>query len=274
MARPQMSNTSFGCPARDFLDSVGPIMADSIDSTMHPAPTRFSSFHLAIQAAKLTFSTALDVLRETWPFLLGLQLLYGGANQFFSYAMNQLGFMSEEDLPLLATIAGAELIFTLVWSSFWVMVICSAAGRGQGRPMTTFPSRLNHLLIEQVRGLASIVWRMPFFLLPALIQYVRLAFVPFVVILDRAYDRGEVDALAASKSLSKGHFWLLGVTLLLSSVTPWLAEEMTRSGSGPFFSRNPIGVTLGWLLTLFINLIMTVFMLELFRSRTRPKPTL
>ena len=65
------------------------------------------------------------------------------------------------------------------------------------------------------------------FVIPGLIFWVQLTFVPYVVMFDPEFKSGTVDALERSKLLVKGHFWritgILILCLLLSMVPEfWL----------------------------------------------------
>ena len=226
-----------------------------------------SSLGLLRDALKHLLPTSVKIWQESWLTLVVLQVLYGIGGQFFAYATDQVYAMGREDIPLIAFIAGFELVLTFLWSALWTLVICSTIQSPEEWAAVPISSRFNQLLIEQVRGLASVIWRMPLLLVPAIVQYVRLAFVPYIVALDRAYLRGEVDALQMSRRLSRGHFFLLSITLIITSITPWIAEEIAHAGSGRYFLINPIGVGFGWAMTLIINLLSSVFFLELFRGQ-------
>ena len=214
---------------------------------------RISSTRLLIQAARATPNACRRVIKEAWPQIIGLHFLHAGASQFFSFAMETIRDLGREDLALIGLIAGTELIFTLIWSALWVMIIAASLLRAEGQTPPAVGESFNRLMIEQVRSLASVLWRTPLLLIPALTRYIRLSFVPLVVLLNPRYAQGEVDALEASSELSRGHFWLLSATILASGVLPWMAEELARGESGAFLWLNPLGVITGWLLTLIIN---------------------
>ena len=85
-----------------------------------------------------------------------------------------------EDIGIIAAIAGIDMIFNLVWSAFWVLVLSLAAAhllapaerdRIARALQPAFDSETK-FLIEQTRVLASILWRVPLVIWP-LIQWVR-----------------------------------------------------------------------------------------------------
>lgn len=171
---------------------------------------------------------------------------------------------------MIASIAGIELVFTLVWSSFWVLVVSLAAQQilDPTNPVAQqkkrqLPNTINQILIEQTRVLAAILWRVPL-IVPAGIQWVRLTFVPFVVIFDPAYDLGGKDALHQSRALSKQRFWLLNIYLLVGSIAPWMIESLVK-GDSPWIWESPVAVLAGSLLTLLINVATGLFLFSLYR---------
>ena len=81
------------------------------------------------------------------------------------------------------------------------------------------------LFVEGLRMTAYILLWSIAFIIPGIYKQVRYIFVPFVVLLDLRYQKGEVDALEQSAELTKGIFgWLL--TLFLASFVVDIGFEM------------------------------------------------
>lgn len=198
--------------------------------------------------------------------LVLLQILEGIGSQFLTYATDQMFSIGRENIPLMAFIASVELVMSFLLTALWTLAICSAVQEREEWEAVPLGSRFNQLMIEQVRGLASVIWRMPLFLVPAIVQYIRLRLLPFIVVLDRAYLRGEVDALQMSRKLSRGHFWLLTAFVVATALLQWIADDLVYTGGGRYFLFNPLGVGIEWALTLAINLFSSVFLLEVFRG--------
>ncbi len=251
-----------------LLPLIKPMVDTSLLSGAKPRP----SLRLFLEAIRLVLPTSAHIWREAWFILVGLHVLQALATQFFAYATDQIYAFGREDILLIALFAAFELFLTFLWSALWTLVICSAILTPHEWESAPLRSRFNQLMVEQVRSLAAVIWRLPLLIVPALVEYVRLAFVPFVVTLDRAYLRGDADALQASRELSRGHFWLLTMTLVVSAILVWMAEDLALAGGSHSFIANPFGVSLGWILTLFINLVCTAFLLELFRGLFRNVP--
>lgn len=64
--------------------------------------------------------------------------------------------------------------------------------------------------------MAAIVIRLPLLALPAIYEWLRLTPVPFVVLFHQEYQRGEIDALKASRDFFRRHT----VRTLLLAVLP------------------------------------------------------
>lgn len=230
---------------------------------------KVSSTKLMARSLRETLREFIAVIKNSWGFLAGLTLAQGLANQVFSFALDSLRESGREDLALIAFFAVAQLIFSLAWGAIWLVAVVRAEQQARNPQMIQVHSiwrDFNTLMIEEVRILAAVLWRLPLLVIPSLTEYVRLTFVPYIVVLDPEYRRGQRDALAASRALSRGHFWLLSFTLLVSIVLPWIFEELARGDGGMMIWENPVGVPLGWVLTLLINLVTSLFLLKLFRG--------
>ncbi len=86
------------------------------------------------------------------------------------------------------------------------------------KPRPLLPDRLEFslLLIESLRSLAATLWRVPLLILPALWEFIRLTPVPYVVMFDKSYRRGEIDVLKASRAFFARHrLFVLGLLLLM-----------------------------------------------------------
>ena len=75
------------------------------------------------------------------------------------------------------------------------------------------------LAAESLRGLGRVLLWSLVLLVPGIIQYVRLSFVPYLVAYSKEYNAGSVDALETSKVLTKPILWpLLGITLIMGLI--------------------------------------------------------
>jgi hypothetical protein len=103
-----------------------------------------------------------------------------------------------------------------------------------------------------------------------LIEYVRLALVPFVVIFDEDYGKGRIDALQASRKLVKGKFLLLAFAMMFFMALPWGVEKWIQGEAGPWIWENPVRVSAGIAASLVINVLASVFMYAVYRGLSQP----
>jgi len=236
-----------------------------------------------IGALKETVRSIARMPTMAWLLLLLLHLTDVGTHQYFTYASDFIRSRGREDLLLIATTAGLEVLFNLIWTAFWLITVVGAIGMTveveAGADVESNPvavalktriarsaCHLNPLLIEQIRALASVFWRLPLFIVPAIVRYVRLSLVPFVVLCDPRYAQGNIDALKNSRGLSRGHFFLLALALSANAIAPEVVRRLTQGDQGELLWLNPWGVGLGAALTFPLNVVTTVFMCGLYRQ--------
>lgn len=90
------------------------------------------------------------------------------------------------------------------------------------------PQTLNLMLIESIRSLAAVIIRLPLLLLPAIYEWIRLSIVPYIVLLDRSYRDGGVDALQRARELFRRHWGWVSL-LLLPPAFVWAIELVLAS---------------------------------------------
>jgi hypothetical protein len=229
-------------------------------------------------ALRPTIEIYKSVLQSALAPLLVLEFVEFASAQFFSYATNYVRQMGREDVALIACIAVLEMLVTMIWSAAWLIAVAKIAeGIWQKRVLLpTFKSSMiqhfNQTLIEQVRALAAVIWRIPLLIIPALNEYIRLYFVPLIVILHPDYDKGAVDALEESRRLSRGHFWGLNTLITLIFLGPWLAQSLAQADGSEFIWENPLGVSIGYIVTFFINVFTTIYLCSYFREIMKRQP--
>jgi hypothetical protein len=231
---------------------------------------RVSSARVLVSAIQLVVRLFVPVVVTGGLWLVALHGLEFAAGQGFGYATDYLHRTGREDIAFIAFVALAELCFTLIWSAAWIVAIAELADASNSErvanPSRSLAINFNQVLVELVRSLGSVLWRTPLLIVPALVRYVRLAFIPLVVLFDGDYRQGRADALAVSSRLSRGHFWLLTFVLAISFAVPWYAESLAQGDRGQWVWENPGGALLGWIVTLIINTVSTLFLFGVFRG--------
>lgn len=239
----------------------------------------------APSSTKLMFTAVAESCRWLFPvilknglsgfiWLISLHGLEAAANQGFGLITGALQRSGREDISIIALLAITELVFSLLQSAAWMIVILEIAdavvhGR-RAHPASRLALCFNHVLIEQVRSVASVLWRSPLLVVPAMIRYVRLSLVPLVVILAPEYSEGRQDALRASSSLSRGRFWLLLAVLVVTFGLPALLEHVILGEGSQWVWENPLGVGLSWSLTFIADVLTSLFLFFVFRGITLP----
>lgn len=145
---------------------------------------------------------------------------------------------SEVQLIVLAATLIVSSALELVLASARLVLLNATLSNGP-KPCLNFKhqglmhllSDLNHVLIETVRGLASVIIRVPLFLAPAGVEWIRLLPTPFIVLVEPRYQRGELDALKGSREFFRQHWrWVLislAVMALPTSVDWFISQSMT-----------------------------------------------
>lgn len=211
------------------------------------------------------------ILRTSWKPLLALHLVQLMADQYFSYTTFLINQRGSEDVALIALSSALELLFSLLWSAFWLLTLAPRANAlYDQRPPPSLPTsairNLTQLVIEEMRVLAAVLLRVPLLLFPALIEYIRLSLVPYVVVLDPSYSQGKIDALHASRRLTRRRWTLMGFVVLAALLLNALVPNMIQGDNQGWIWQNPFRVGVASLLTFFINLADGVFLFALYRT--------
>jgi hypothetical protein len=116
-------------------------------------------------------------------------------------------------------------------------------------------SGITQLLIESLRAWGKAMTWGFLLIIPGVIQWLKLSFVPFVTLESQTYARGEIDALETSRKLSKGHLWhITGLMMLFSVLLPLL---LTTWDEERMIWNTPLA-------SLTLTLIETVFTILFF----------
>jgi hypothetical protein len=84
--------------------------------------------------------------------------------------------------------------------------------------MTAFNKHFKHITIENFRAMLAIALKMLLLIVPGLVEILRLVFINYVVQFDPDYQKGNVDALAKSRGLIRGRFWLFALNFAIMGV--------------------------------------------------------
>lgn len=118
----------------------------------------------------------------------------------------------------------------------------------------------SYLIREEMRSLGkSLAWGL-LLILPGLIRFFQLAFVPYVVLLEQGYQEGRIDALElSSKYVRRVWLRLLGLLFFFGLVCPLLFTLLDDWRS---ILRNPLTAAPLWVAELTIVLIFQWLLLK------------
>ena len=170
-------------------------------------------------------------LREAFAALMGLKGLFILVYFGFSMTLDQTltGLMESELLnpdgasAIIWAYGGLSFLVGLLTPLVMAFVILSAWRFPHESTFDVAQKHLGYLVKEEMRVMGkSLLWGL-LLLIPGLIRFFQCLFVPFVVLLDPQYQKGEVDALQASWVRVK-RVWarLLGLFVFFGLIAPLL----------------------------------------------------
>lgn len=208
-----------------------------------------------------------------WKILIAVHILSFLATEAFSWEQDRvLGSGREELMPIFLIFAGSILV-EIVFTTAWVIAVTHAVRSIESKKNfeTNVFQDFNAALIEATRSLARVLRWIPVFIVPGLVKFIRLTFVPFIVVDQPAYKRGSIDALNESERLIKTHFWKILFALVLALGLPSLPGLFLEGENISLASRPSLSIT--WsVFEFFTSLLATVFLFSIYRQlATEPK---
>jgi hypothetical protein len=145
---------------------------------------------------------------------------------------------------------------TLFFSVIGVIIVNQAAWAAENNKIPSMKLALDQnfkfVMIESLRAMLPIIYKFCLFIVPGVIESIRLYWITYVVQFDERYKRGEIDALEESRSLTKGHLWKACFVLIFASslsILPRLGSGNTKTLSDSFLLA----------ILIFISVILEVF---------------
>jgi hypothetical protein len=156
-------------------------------------------------------------LLKSEAFWLGIVFIISGAFGILSEDILKQSSTTSSNWQLQVLMAVTEFVEAIL------VLLILARGVSQIRKFPTdtmiqnpfSPSDLKSFFSEYLRMLAQILFFTVLLIIPGLIRYVQLIFVPFVALFSREYRDGKWDAIEASKTLMQGQYArLVGILIL------------------------------------------------------------
>lgn len=187
-------------------------------------------FNLSLRRAQHKF---IPVIQNSWGFLLGLWILISIFTMYFE-EMLKLDPQRATEVGILATIG---LVLTSLLEAFALLNalpfrLDELERKIKPRPLLPLIKKsIGPLALESIRVAAHVLLWTLAFIIPGIIKWTRLTFVPFVVLLEPAYAHGKIDALKESERRAKGKTWVLFFVLLISQILDAGLDFLTYSST-------------------------------------------
>ncbi len=219
-------------------------------------------------------------IKVTWLGLLSLFIFTEILQHYFHFIAGLTRTTESANLPaILGQILTSLLEFVvfsmLVPLHIMPMTANASAFDLQARTDETFTKftqkHIHALTAESLRALGlTMLWSLAL-ILPGFFKYVRYTFMPYVVVADPVYQRGERDALAYSNDLIKG---FTGQVLLLILV--FMGTEFTRDYMRDQYPlmQSPVIAIMAGLLFFAFNIYANILLFRLYQIRVKVKSEL
>ena len=213
------------------------------------------------RARKTCLKIPAFVFQHVW-LLIFLHLVVVFFNQWMMVLQEtRMREKSDDLIFLMFGVAFVGFVFQSMAKVLWTFLACahfSAAG-----PLKRFLK--NHFelgLIESLRAFfQAVLWGL-LFIIPGLVKMIRYQLVLFIVACDPEYQKGHVDALKKSATLTRSLFWGLTVLILFFAA---LSFALTPNMS---FSKDPVGVFIYEFLGFFLICFQTLYFYFLYEDLT------
>lgn len=219
---------------------------------------------------RLTHAHYLGLLRRFWVWLLALGILSLIFDELTMQIQRQLEQLDSPPMSLQLLLVLAALLWGLLTNA--ILVILASVGMedsitrgGPTSALAVTHKNLVPLTIELMRALGvSLCWSV-LLIVPGVIKYIRFTFVPYIVLFDPAYQRGEVDALEKSERLARGRTWGLLLVMLAFMMFLLILNVLDQTFTQSFM-ENPVGTVLTQVFSQLGSLYFAVFLFAIYKS--------
>lgn len=200
-------------------------------------------------------------LRKIGIHLFILTVIGTTLDQWITQRMEDL-LMSSEGVGAGIWLYGAiSLVISLTYPLAGTLLVLSVI-KNESLPQF-FKKHFQQNLIEEMRAWGiAMLWSLAL-VIPGLIRFLRYLFVPFVVTLDPAYERGEKDALKESLKLSRGRLLpLIGLFIGFSIFAPGL---LTVADEWKMIWKTPVQALMICFVEMLLNLCLIHLLFHLYQ---------
>jgi hypothetical protein len=133
------------------------------------------------------------------------------------------------------------------------------------------------LTVESLRTIGSVLLWAALFIVPGVVQMVRLQLVPFVVMFLKPYESGQIDALETSRQMTRGYFLglvllflLIGLPLILSQY--WHGQQNILIDPAVSLISWVVSLTFDFFSNLTLIASFELLLVAYFRNSSGPRP--
>jgi len=155
------------------------------------------------------------VVRRLWPWLV---FAIGSKELVLYYCGLVTDPSNDTDRILVALISMCVQVGFAVMTSVFTMSVADDLINGKHSDIFgSFRNHFKYLTIESLRTILPVLLKSLLFIIPGILEYLRLSMVLFIVMLDPEYQAGKVDALDRSREITKGRLSFVFLFLMLSA---------------------------------------------------------
>ncbi len=222
---------------------------------------------------KDSFVMLAPVLERRWSILFLFLFIDYITKYTFYLGSVRFDLISYENPASLIFASLCQAVIHILVINAWILVtvsgaedyICKRRFRDWEKLLIKY---YNQMIIENIRYLAAIIWRVPFLLIPAFVAFIRLSFFNFVVASDINYTKDKLDALERSKKMTRGAFFITLVAVSVFALLPGLIETLLQP-MGPDILESPIWVLSSLLASFIIQTLAILYSYSIYLNLSR-----
>lgn len=243
-------------------------------------PAYNNEFTTGLQLNLITASfEGVTAMKKRIPALYALYVAIAISGKLLEDAFQHSGLMPQGGHadPSILALAVVSIV-TFAWSLFTTSLGLTLVARSLFTPPRLLSKlrTVELMVIETIRAVGATLRRLPLLILPGLYEWIRLAPIPFLILFDESYQRGEKDALKTARLYFSRHRARV-LILLFISFALFLAEfALTQTSEDtPALWEAPLQHAGSILIFAFVRLAFDGVSLQVYRrtfSAVDPTP--
>lgn len=196
------------------------------------------------------------ILKRTGWVLFLLSALAAVSEQSLNHLMQNELASHDGASSIIWLWGGLSLLSSLIFPPLLILFTLAALQKENGwRNFLT--KNAQYLIIEEMRTIGQCFSWGLLFIIPGLVRMIQLVFVPFIVLCDPAYSRGEIDALKSStRTANMKFFKIIGLLIVFSLLIPFASTFIDEY---KMLQEHPVSA-LGWI---FVDMNLSILLVLL-----------